>query len=485
MVQIQYKNLYQFIGLEGNTVTIKKEELFNFKRSLYGKLLTQQDPEYNQACIIWNGMFQRYPTAIVQCRGSYDVLLSVNFAREHKIAATIKSGGHNITGSSIADRCLTIDLSLMNGVFVDPVKKIAMVQGGALLGDVDRETQMHGMAVPFGVVSKTGVAGLTLGGGYGHLRRKYGLTIDNLIAADMVLADGSFVHVNEKNHSDLFWAIRGGGGNFGVITMFEFKLHRIGTRLAFLYTVYALEDAREVLQKGQEFMLNKASEEISSEFQFVNFPDLDNIPHQIRDKRTLVLRGMNSGNPKEGLKAMSPLRSLGVPLYDSTKIMDYIEIQSYTDNDLPNGWNYYSTGVMLPEITTQISEVLIEEYKKVDFEFSAVTGLWHTGGAISSVKSDCTAYAARSNNFMVVIDCGWPNPSENDSQVKWGRNLKRRIMEVSPNIPDTGYINFQTGDNKKLEISAAYGDNISKLRIIKTKYDPSNFFRFNHNIPPL
>ena len=210
MDQENFKNLYQFIGLDGKLVYIKKEDLLNFKKSLYGKVFTQNDPEYKKACIIWNGMFQKYPTAIVQCRGSYDVLLSVNFARQYNIAATIKSGGHNITGSSIADRCLTIDLSLMNGVFVDPVRKIAMVQGGALLGDVDRETQLYGMAVPFGVVSKTGIAGLTLGGGYGHLRRKYGLTIDNLISAEMVLADGSFIHVSENSYPDLFWAIRGG-----------------------------------------------------------------------------------------------------------------------------------------------------------------------------------------------------------------------------------------------------------------------------------
>ena len=212
-------------------------------------------------------MFAKKPSAVIQCRGTYDVILAVKFARKYSILTTIKSGGHNITGSSVMDDALTIDLSKMNGVFVDEKNRIAMAQGGALLGDVDRETQIYGLATPFGVVSKTGIAGLTLGGGYGHLRRKYGLTIDNLIGAQMVFADGSLVYVDEKNYPDLFWAIRGAGGNFGIVTRFDYKLHRLGPNLMFQYTVYDLKDAERVFDLGRKFMLNEAPPELSAEFQ--------------------------------------------------------------------------------------------------------------------------------------------------------------------------------------------------------------------------
>lgn len=473
-----------FKSLNSGNVTIKKEEILELGRNIYGKLYLRGNAGYDSAREIWNGMFAKKPSAIIQCRGTYDVILAVNFARKYNILTTIKSGGHNITGSSVMDDALTIDLSKMNGVFVDEKNRIAMAQGGALLGDVDRETQIYGLATPFGVVSKTGIAGLTLGGGYGHLRRKYGLTIDNLIGVQMVLADGSLVYVDEKNYPDLFWAIRGAGGNFGIVTRFDYKLHRIGPNLMFQYTVYDLKDAERVFDLGRKFMLNEAPPELSAEFQLAKFPASENVPVELRGRRCVVLRSVYSGDPDTGMKTVEPLRNLSDPVYDNSSITSYIWIQSYSDGDLPNGWNYYSTGIMVPDITKDLVGLMKREYEKVSFSYSAVTGIWHTGGAIKSIAPEDTSYSARDNNFMIVIDCGWPDSSENEKQIEWGRSLKKKIKTIYPDLEDTGYINFQTFDNMSAEVRSAYGSNLPRLAEIKAKYDPDNFFRMNHNIPP-
>jgi hypothetical protein len=477
-------DVVNFISRDSGSIGVERDEVMRLASSIYGKLYLKGDPGYDSAREIWNGMFAKRPAAVIQCRGTYDVILAVKFALKHNILTTIKSGGHNITGSSVMDDALTIDLSKMNGVFVDESRRVAMAQGGALLGDVDRETQLYGLATPFGVVSKTGIAGLTLGGGYGHLRRKYGLTIDNLIGAQMVLADSSLVYVDEKNHPDLFWAIRGGGGNFGIVTRFDYRLHKVGPDVMFQYTVYDLRDAQTVIEYGRNFMLEEAPLELSAEFQITKFPDSENVPAVLRNRRGIVVRSVYSGDPETGKRIVEPLRNLCTPIYDNSVITSYIWAQSYSDNDLPNGWNYYSTGIMIPDITKDFINLIIDEYSKVNFTYSAVTGIWHTGGAIQSVAPDETAYSARDNNFMVVIDCGWPDPSENTQQVEWGRSLKKKIKSIYPNLEETGYINFQTFDNISAEIRSAYGNNLQRLSEIKGKYDPDNFFRMNHNILP-
>lgn len=464
---------------------IPYEAIDELRKRIFGRIIRKKDRDYGEVKKIWNAMFQKSPGLIVRCRGTLDVVETVNFARKHNILFTVRSGGHNITGSSNAGDCMMIDLSEMNGVIVDPKNRIAMAQGGALLGDVDRETQVFGLATPFGVVSKTGIAGLTLGGGYGHLRRQFGLTIDNLVGVEMVLADGRVVFANNQENSNLFWAIRGGGGNFGIVTRFDYRLHPVGPKVAFQYTVYPLEKGLTVFKKGREYMFKKAPLELSAEFQMIKFPDLPTVDQRIRGKRTVVVRSVYSDDPDEGMIICDELRTLEEPLLDETRVEDYVYVQSYKDDELPVGWYYYSTGIMLPDITEDFMKLLLVEYESVPFDFSAVTGVWHTGGAISSVPIDGTAYAARNNNFMVVIDCAWPDKSENETQVAWGRSLKNKIKDLYPGITDTGYINFQTGDDKRAESLAAYGANFHRLQEIKTKYDPDNLFRFNHNIPPL
>lgn len=463
---------------------IDQFDLHKLSNSLKGTVFLQGEEGYDEAITIWNGIFSRKPSAIIQCAEAQDVMKAVTFSRSHNLLVSVKSGGHSITGYAVCDGCLTIDLSRMRKVSVDSKNMTVKAEGGALLSDVDGATQKHGMAVPFGVVSLTGIAGLTLGGGYGHLRRKYGLTIDNLVSVEIVTADGQLLKANRKVNPDLFWAVRGGGGNFGIVTSFEYMLHEVGPEVYFLYVYYPLEEADEIVPKAREYMMNDVSDDVSAEFQFAKIPESKEYDQKIRGKRVLIIRGMHSGSIEEGRKELDPLRTMGTPLLDLTSVLDYVEVQRYTDDTVPAGMRYYSTGIMVDNIDENVLKALTEEYSTVGFQNTGVTGVWHTGGAVSRVAPDDTPYSARDNNFMIVIDLGWTDPSEDEAQIEWGRNLKRRIKEAFPDREESGYINFQPGDNNSSEVSAAYGLNYEALRTIKKRYDPDNFFRINHNIPP-
>ncbi|AKA47830.1 hypothetical protein IX51_00615 [uncultured archaeon] len=449
-----------------------------------GSLFFPGSQEYESSVRIWNGMFQKKPAAIAYCKETADVAKAVKLARRHGLLTSVRSGGHHVAGNSLCDGGLTIDLTYMNKVSVNQEKMSVKAQGGALLEDVDRLTQLYGLATPFGVVSKTGIAGLTLGGGYGHLRRKYGLTIDNLLSVELVKADGSVTHADETQNQDLLWAVKGGGGNFGIVTEFEYKLHSVGPMLYQVYTAYPLSEGIGVLKRGRKFLADEVSDDVSAEFQLAKIPDTRFYPMEMRGERVVVMRAVHAGPVKKGKEEMEFLRHLGTSLYDSSGPRSYVDIQTYTDNTVPNGIRYYSTGIMVQELKDELLELMVEEYSKVDLDEVGVTGIWHTGGAISRVESSETAYAARDNQYMIVIDLGWSGKENDRQQIGWGRGLKKKIRDLYPEKEETGYINFQPGDNDKLEISAAYGKNSGRLSEIKRKYDPDNFFRVNHNIKP-
>lgn len=474
----------KFKTLNDRFVEIDQKDLHALKNSLKGAILLDGDHGYEQAREIWNGIFDRRPTAIVLCSEAQDVMKAVTFARAHNILVSVKSGGHSITGNAVCDQCLTIDLSGMRSVHVDPRNMTVRAEGGATLADVDEATQEHGLAVPFGVVSLTGIAGLTLGGGYGHLRRKHGLTIDNLVSVEIVTADGQLLKASRKVNPDIFWGVRGGGGNFGVVTTFEYMLHKVGPDVFLVYTVYSLDDAEVVIEKGKEYMFNDAPDEVSAEFQFAKRPDSEDYHEAERGKRVVIVRAMYSGDPEEGKRMMSTLRELAKPLLDKSSVMKYTEVQRFTDYTVPAGMRYYSTGIMTDDINDKALKTLVKAYSSVGFSEVGVTGLWHTAGAISRVNADETPYSARDNNFMIVIDLGWTDPGLDEEQIKWGRKLKKDLLKAFPDREETGYINFQPGDNNRSEVSAAYGDNFDRLQEVKRKYDPDNFFRLNHNIPP-
>lgn len=473
-----------FRSLESGTIDVSDSEIHELGRSIDGSIYLPGTEEYENSRKIWNGIFRLKPSAIVNCMSPGDVSKAVRFAKTHNLLVSVKSGGHSITGKAMCDGCLAISLSDMRGVTVDAENRTAVAEGGALLSDVDIATQEYGLATPFGVVSMTGIAGLTLGGGYGHLRRKYGLTVDNLLSVEIVTAEGDTINASEDENSDLFWAVRGGGGNFGIVTKFQYRLHEVGPDVYFVYTSYPLEEAGNVVRKARDYLFDKVSDKVSAEFQFAKVPDTDNYPEATRGKRVLVVRGMYSGTIEEGRKEMDFLRKITTPLLDESGVMPYLKVQSYTDGTVPNGMRYYSTGVMVEDINDDALDILIDEYSKVTFAETGVTGVWHTGGAIGRVGLSDTPYIARDNNFMIVIDCGWTDPKDDDEQIAWGRNLKKRLLSAYPGISERGYINFQPGDDNQSETSAAYGENTKRLREIKRKYDPENFFRLNHNIKP-
>lgn len=474
----------KFKTLDGRFAEIDQKDLHALKNTVKGTVLLQGEHGYESARAIWNGIFNMMPSAIVVCREAQDVMKAVTFARTHNILVSVKSGGHSITGNAVCDRCLTIDLSSMRKVSVDPRNMTARAEGGAILSDVDEATQEYGLAVPFGVVSLTGIAGLTLGGGYGHLRRKYGLTIDNLVSVEIVTADGQLLMANRKVNPDIFWGVRGGGGNFGIVTSFEYMLHKVGPEVYLVYVVYSLDDAEDVIHKGKDYMLKDAADEVSAEFQFAKMPETEEYPPEVRGKRVVIVRGMYSGDAEDGKREMDPLRHLAEPLFDNSTVMKYTEVQKFTDSTVPAGMRYYSTGIMADDINDKAMKALVETYNTVDFAETGVTGVWHTGGAISRVGPEETPYSARDNNFMIVIDLEWTDPSNDKEQIEWGRKLKKKIMDAFPDRRESGYINFQPGDNNRSEVSAAYGENFGRLQEIKRKYDPDNFFRLNHNIPP-
>lgn len=467
----------KFLTLSGSTVNIKVAEIEKLSSSMRGKIHLPGSRKYEALRKIWNGRFQRYPAAIAECRETADVSKVVRFARSYNIFVTIRSGGHHISGIALHDGALTIDLSYMNKVVVDPKGMRVVAQAGCTLGDVDRATQLYGLATPFGVVSKTGIAGLTLGGGIGHLRRKYGLTIDNLLSVEIVMADGSVITASTTQNQDLFWALRGAGmGNFGVVTKFEYKLHRVGPMLYQVYTAYPLEEGVEVMKNGKQFFTEDLDYNISAEFLLQKVPDSRLYPMEIRGRRVVVMRGVYAGDVEEGRRKMEPLRHLGTPIYDSSGPRSYIDIQTYKDETTPDGLRYYSTGLMLPELKDEFIELMVEEYSTVSFEDVGVTGIWHTGGAIKRVGIDETAYSARDNEFMVVIDLAWSDPKEDKAQIRWAKTLKKKIKQLYPTIEEKAYINFTPGDNEKFEALTAYSKNLKKLLEIKKNYDPDNFF---------
>ena len=473
-----------FVTMTGTKFRVEESKLRQVSEQMKGGIYLPGSEKYEESVRIWNGMLLKNPSAVAFCKCTSDVSKAVDFAMSHKILVSVRSGGHHVAGNSLCQGGLTIDLTYMNRVEVNQSDMSVRAQGGALLDDVDRMTQLYGLATPFGVVSKTGIAGLTLGGGYGHLRRKYGLTIDNLLSVELVQADGRVIRADESHYPDLLWALKGGGGNFGIVTEFQYKLHKVGPILYQVYTAYPLSDGIDVMKNGREFLSNYVSEDVSAEFQLAKIPDSRFYPMEMRGKSVVVMRAVYAGSPEKGVEEMEPLRNLGESLYDSSGPRSYIDIQTYTDKTVPDGNRYYSTGIMVQKLKDELLELMIEEYSTVDLDDVGVTGIWHTGGAISKVGISETAYVARDNQYMIVIDLGWTKKEHDSEQITWGRRLKERIKEIYPEKEETAYINFQPGENEKLEISAAYGNNYERLSEIKKKYDPENFFRVNQNIKP-
>jgi FAD/FMN-containing dehydrogenase len=451
-----------------------------FATQTRGPVLGPDDIGYDEARKIWNGLIDRRPALIVQPTGAADVVDAVNFARDHDLLLSIKAGGHNVAGNAVNDGGLVIDLSQMRGVHVDAAARTVRVQGGATLGDMDRETQLFGLAVPAGVVSTTGVAGLTLHGGAGHLRRKYGLSIDNLLSVDIVTADGVLRRVSATENEDLFWAVRGAGSNFGVVTSFEFQAHPVGPMLMVGAVFYPFEDLKELLPAWHDYM-SSAPDELSSIALCWSIPPGDPFPVEHHGKPVLAVAGAYAGSVEDGEAVVQPLRELGRPLVDLSGPWPWLGLQSGFDALFPTGGLYYWKSRELAELTAAAIDDIADFGARRPSPLTDII-VWHNGGAMSRVGASETAYSGRDAAFLVTGEASWDDPAVTDDAIAWGREFWDAMGRHS-----TGgiYLNFAgLGEEKEQLVKAGYGANYERLAVLKARYDPANLFRMNLNIAP-
>jgi FAD binding domain/Berberine and berberine like len=439
------------------------------KAGLSGSLILPNDPGYEEARKVWNGMVDKRPAMIIYCSGQTDVVEAVKFARSRNSIVSVRAGGHNIAGCSMCDDGVVIDLSRMKRIEVDPAHRVAWAEAGLTLGEFDRATQPYGLATTMGVNSDTGIAGLTLGGGFGKLGRKFGLTCDNLLGADVVTADGELVRASASENADLFWAIRGGGGNFGIVTRFEYRLHPIGARLFAGSLVYDYRHAREAMRFYSGFSRN-AHDELSLDASLVTTAP---------GERFFGISACYFGAVEEGERALEPLRAFGSPAGDAIAPVPYLYIQAGNDTTFPRGRRYYWKAQFLRELTDDAIDALLSAYAQAPAVASLLV-LQHLGGAIARVSKSETAYVNRDALYDCFPISIWDDPADDEKNVEWARDAWNAVRPFS-----TGgvYVN-NLGEEGDDRIRAAYGENYPRLLALKRKYDPTNFFRSNQNIAP-
>ena len=463
---------------DGKSIYLGADIIDSFSANLRGELLNAKHPKYGQARQVWNGMINKSPALIACCTGATDVVTAVTFARDHNLLLSVKGGGHNIAGSAVCDGGLTLDLSAMNGVLVDVKNRTVQVQSDALLGDIDHETQRFGLAVPTGINSTTGIAGLTLGGGYGWLSRAFGHTVDNILSADIVTANGEFLHLSEQENIDLFWAIRGGSGNFGVVTNFTFKLHSVGPTILSGPVIFPITQAKQVLQQYTR-LARELPDQASCWFvirQAPAFPFLDEIHH---GETVLILAMSYVGDIEAGEKALAPLRALGQPLADAVGPCPYKGWQAAFDPLLAAGARNYWKSSDFTDISEQVIDILLAASSNLPSNECEIF-IAQLGGAASRVPSDAMAYPHRSTAYTMNIHGRWQSPALDDEAIAWVRELFNQVEIFS-----TGsvYVNF-VPENGEIRKIGPYGANKARLEKIKGKVDPSNLFHTNINIAP-
>jgi FAD/FMN-containing dehydrogenase len=468
--------------LRGAPIGLSDDAVEEFRTQLRGSALRPADANYAEGREVFNAMHKGQPDLTVRCSGTADVIDAVNFAREHGMAVAVRGGGHSIAGLSAIEGGMLIDLSPMDGVQVDPEHRTAQVQGGALWADVDRETQAFGLVTPGGVVSDTGVAGLTLGGGYGWIRRKHGLSSDNVLEAQVVCADGRVRMASADTNPDLYWAIRGGGGNFGIVTSFKFKLHPLGPIVAFAGTLYPIEEVADVLRGWREYV-TQAPDEVTSVCVTITFPADPEFPEAVHDRPVAIIGGVYVGDAEEGMRVLQPLRELGTALMDMSQPMPFTAVQAAFDPFFPrNTLQAYWKSQYLDELPDEAIDVIAAKAQDRPAPLTLVN-TFHMGGAIAKVGAEDTAFSERSSPFMVSIDGMWTDAAENEANVAWVRSAWEEIGKFG-----TGgvYLNFTGLADEDLTagVDSALGRNLRRLGEVKAAYDPDNFFKLNNNILP-
>ena len=452
------------------------------RSGLRGEALTEGDEGYDPARAIWNGMIDRRPQLIVRCKGVADVIDAVSFARDHNLLVSIRGGAHNVAGHAVCDRGVMIDLSLMRSVCVDPQARRARVEGGCTWGDVDRETQAFGLATPGGLISDTGVAGLTLAGGIGWLRSRYGLCIDNMVSADVVTADGRLITANDNENPDLYWALRGGGGNFGVVVSFEFALHPVGPTVMFAAPIYPLSAGPGPIRFWRDFLADKHGD-IGSLVEFSTVPESEDFPEEYWGQRCYTVAAVYAGGPDEGEKVMQPLREQGALVTDFSGQMSYCEVQTLFDELIPAGqYRCYWKCHFLSDLPDELIDECLANAASAPSN-NTLSSIWNFGGATAAVPSGATALGDRSMGWMYSIDSIWSDSADDETNISWTREVWERSRKHSHE--GRLYLNFAGhGEDGEALVKDAYGKNYARLAEIKAKYDPKNIFRFNQNIEP-
>lgn len=441
----------------------------SFRHALRGELVQPGAPGYEMARRVWNGAIDKRPALIAYCAGPDDVIAAVGFARSSGMPLAVRSGGHNVAGNSVCDGGLVIDLSRMKGMAVDPHKRTARAEAGLTLGEFDVATQAFGLATTMGVNSDTGIAGLTLGGGFGKLGRRFGLACDNLLAADVVTADGRLVRASPTENADLFWGLRGGGGNFGVVIAFEYRLHPIGPEVLAGSLVYGEAQTRDALKAYYAFS-SKAPDALSADAALVTSPS---------GERVFTISLCYSSRLEEGERVIAPLRALCKPMEEKIAPVRYLQVQSAGDAVFPRGRRYYWKAQFLREIADEAVDALVQTYAAAP-SVMALAVLQQVGGAIARVPATATAYAARDAAYDCFPIAIWDDPADETANIEWARNMWTAMRPFSTGAV---YVN-NLGDEGEDRVQAAYGPNYGRLVALKNKYDPANLFRLNQNIRP-
>ncbi len=465
---------------ERTILNLEDEAVASFRQELHGPLITPDSAAYESAREVWNGMIDKRPALIARCKTVGDVGAAVHFARENDVLLAVRGGGHNVAGTAVCDGGLVIDLSEMHEVEVDPVARTARVQGGATWADVDQETQKVGLATPGGVVSDTGVAGLTLSGGIGHLRRKYGLTCDNLRSVELVTADGERLTASEQDHSDLFWALKGGGGNFGVGTAFEFDCYPLGPEVAMCLVFYPGEKLPEVLRQFRIYS-QSAPVEVSTLIFAGELPDEELFEAPAVHEQKFAILACYTGPVDEGRGALAPLRSFAEPIADFSDTMSYTELQQLLDEEYPTGMRYYWKSLYLNELSDDAIGRIVHWTHRAPSPLTTVD-VWQLGGAIADASPEESAFAARQAPFLLGIEANWEEPQQDDANVAWARECFEDMKDFSDGREYLNFPGFLEGGEETLH--KAFGDNYTRLEQVKTAYDPQNLFQVNQNIAP-
>jgi FAD/FMN-containing dehydrogenase len=465
------------LAMGAPTVRLDEQALGELKQNMQGSILLPNDKGYDDARKVWNGMIDRHPALIVQARGTADVIAAVNFGRNQSLPVSVRGGGHNVAGSAIQEGALVVDLSQMRSVRVDPARSVVRVEGGATLGDIDHETLPFGLVLPMGLVSKTGIAGLALHGGLGFLTRKHGTTANQLVAADVVTADGQLHVADETHEPDLLWALRG-GGSMGIVTSFEFQLHPLDHDVWVAFVMYPVSAAPRVLQFMREFV-PQSPDELMSFAIYWTAPNEEYVPEDFRGKPIIAVLGAWSGAYEQGERAIAPLREIAPPVVDLSSPMPFLAAQQLFEHDYPDGRRYYWKSVYLDEISDELIEVLGNYAAKRPSPLSDIE-IWSLGGALSRVNPQDSALARR-EQYLFGLEANWDDPAEDEANLAWARAL---FADVQRFATGGSYLNFPGfHEEGETTLRKTFGTNYERLRAVRAKYDPDNLYRFNVRVP--